>query len=68
MKIEDVSQAMVNGSIIRHTRGGITLRYTLSGVITRYSVVRGWTYSLELQDLKANCIVIASLEDCEVEV
>lgn len=68
MKIEEASEAMANGSIIRHTRNGTTLRYTLSGVITRYSAVRGWTYSLELRDLKANCIVVASLEDCEVEV
>lgn len=67
MKIEEASQAMVNDSIIRHTRNGTTLRYKLSGVISRYSAVRGWTYSLELQDLKANCIVVAALEDCEVE-
>lgn len=67
MKIEEASQAMVNGSIIRHTHNGAMLRYKLSGVITRYSAVRGWTYSLELQDLKANCIVVAALEDCEVE-
>lgn len=67
MKIEEASQAMLNGSFIRHTRNGVTIRYMLSGVITRYSPVRGWTYSLELKDLKSNCIVVASLEDCEVE-
>lgn len=67
MKIDDVNAAMVNGSVIRHTLNGTVCRYKLSGVITRYSHVRGWLYSLELRDLKANCIVVARLEDCEVE-
>lgn len=67
MKIEEVNSAMVNGSIIKHTYMGTTCRYRLSGVITRYSPVRGWLYSLELQDLNSGCIVIASLVDCEVE-
>lgn len=67
MKIEEVNAAIINGSVIRHTHLGTTCRYKISGVITRYSPVRGWTYSLELQDLKSRCIVIADLEDCEVE-
>lgn len=67
MRIDEVNQAMINGSVIRHTHMGTTCRYKLSGVITRYSPVRGWLYSLELQDLKARTVVIAALEDCEVE-
>ena len=67
MKIDDVNAAMVNGSVIRHTLNGTVCRYKISGVITRYSHVRGWLYSLELRDLKANCIVVARLEDCEME-
>lgn len=67
MKIEDVNAAMVNGSIIKHTLHGETYRYRLSGVLTRYSPVAGWTYSLELRDLKTNCITMAKLEDCRIE-
>ena len=67
MKIEDVNAAMVNGSIIKHTHHGEVYRYRLSGVITRYTPENGWTYLLELRDLKTDCITIADLEDCEVE-
>ena len=67
MKIDEVNQAMINGSVIRHTHHGTSCRYKLSGVITRYSPVRGWQYSLELRDIKADSITIANLEDCEVE-
>lgn len=67
MKIDDVNAAMVNGSIIRHNFNGVVCRYKITGVVTRYSPVRGWLYSLELSDLKANSVVIARPEDCEVE-
>lgn len=67
MKIEDVNAAMVNGSIIKHSFHGEVYRYRLSGVLTRYSPTRGWTYSLELRDLKTDCITMANLEDCEIE-
>ena len=45
---------------------GITSRCRISGVITRYTKA-GWTYSLELTDLKAPCVIVAGLEDVEVE-
>ncbi|MCM1167098.1 MAG: hypothetical protein NC401_13920 [Ruminococcus sp.] len=67
MKIEDVNKALMDGKIIRHTLRGETYRYRLSGVLTRYSPEKGWTYSLELRDLRADCITMAALEDCEVE-
>ena len=67
MKIDEVTLAMVSGSVLRHTHNGTTCRYKLSGVITRYSPVRGWLYSLELRDMRADSVTIANLEDCEVE-
>ena len=66
MTIEQVNDAMMNGSTVVHTHMGISARYKVSGVITRFSPEKGWTYSLELTDLNANCVVIAALEDTEV--
>ena len=67
MKIEQVNEIMMSGKTVVHTHMGISARYKITGVITRYSAAKGWTYSLELQDLKSNCIVIAALEDTEAE-
>ena len=66
MTIEQVNEAMVNGRTVVHTHMGISARYKVSGVITRFSPEKGWTYSLELKDLNANCVVIAAIEDTEV--
>lgn len=66
MKLEDVTQAAEQGAIVLHTHMGITSRCRISGVITRYAK-GAWAYSLELTDLKANSVIIAALEDCEVE-
>ena len=66
MTIEQVNEAMMNGRTVVHTHMGISARYKISGVITRFSKDRGWTYSLELKDLNANCVVIAAIEDTEV--
>ena len=66
MTREQAKQAMISGQLIQHTHMGLTAKYILSGVITRYSKDKGWTYSLELRDLKSSCVVIASMEDCEV--
>lgn len=66
MTIEQVNEAMVNGRTVVHTHMGISVRYKVTGVITRFSKKSGWTYSLELKDLNANCVVIAALEDTEV--
>lgn len=67
MKIEQVNEIMMSGKTVVHTHLGISARYRITGVITRYSAAKGWTYSLELQDLRSNCIVVAALEDTEVE-
>ena len=66
MTIEQVNEAMMNGRTVVHTHMGISARYKVSGVITRFSKEKGWTYSLELKDLNANCVVIAAIEDTEV--
>lgn len=67
MKLEEVTKAAEQGAVILHTHMGITSRCRISGVITRYTEKSGWSYSLELTDLKANSVIIAALEDCEVE-
>ncbi|MCH5207566.1 MAG: hypothetical protein J1F04_01670 [Oscillospiraceae bacterium] len=66
MTREQAKDAMTSGQLVQHTHMGIPIKYRISGVITRYNKRKGWTYSLELQDLKSSCIVIASMEDCEV--
>ena len=66
MTLEQVNAAMVEGKTVIHTHMGMSAEYRLSGVITRYFPEKGWSYSLELRDLKANCVIIAALEDCEV--
>ena len=66
MTIEQVNEAMMNGSTVIHTHMGISARYKVTGVITRFSPEKGWTYSLELKDLNANSVVIAAIKDTEV--
>ena len=66
MTLEQVNAALVAGKTVKHTHMGLSAEYRLSGVLTRYSPQTGWSYSLELRDLKADCVVIAALEDCEV--
>ena len=66
MTIEQVNEAMMTDRTVVHTHMGISARYKVSGVITRFSKDKGWTYSLELKDLHANCVVIAALADTEV--
>ena len=66
MTREQAKDAMTSGQLVQHTHMGIPIKYKLLGVITRYSKEKGWTYSLELQDLKSSCVVTARMEDCEV--
>lgn len=66
MKLEEVTKAAEQGAVVLHTHMGITSRCRISGVVSRYAK-GAWTYSLELTDLKANSVIIAALEDCEVE-
>lgn len=66
MTLDEVNSALVTGAIITHNNDSVKCRYRISGVITRYSREKGWTYSLELRDLKADCIVYARLEDCQI--
>lgn len=63
---DEVNAAMINGSTVKHTHLGITCMYKIHGVLTRYSPEKGWTYSLELQDLTSGCLVYTSFEETEV--
>lgn len=66
MKIEDVTAAAEQELTVIHTHMGIQSRCRISGVLTRFSKNKGWTYSLELTDLKAGCVIIAGLDEVEV--
>lgn len=66
MKLEEVTKAAEQGAVVLHTHMGITSRCRISGVITRFAK-GGWTYSLELTDLKAPCVIVAGLDEVEVE-
>ena len=63
MKLEEVTKAAEQGA---HTHMGITSRCRISGVITRYAK-GGWTYSLELMDVNTPSVIIAALDEVEVE-
>lgn len=66
MKLEEVTKAAEQGAVVLHTHMGITSRCRISGVVSRFA--KGdWTYSLELTDLKAPCVIVAGLDEVEVE-
>ena len=67
MKLEEVTKAAERGAVVLHTHMGITSRCRISGVITRYSKRSGWTYSLELTDVNTPSVIIAALDEVEVE-
>ncbi len=67
MRLEDVTAAAEQGLTVVHSHMGIQCRCRISGVLTRFDKGKGWTYSLELRDLKANCVIIADLEQVEVQ-
>ncbi len=68
MKLEDVTQAAEQGAVVLHTHMGITSRCRISGVITRYTERTGWSYSLELMDVNTPSVIIAALDEVEVEI
>ena len=65
MKLEEVTQAAEQGAVVLHTHMGITSHCRISGVITRYSN-GAWTYSLELTDVNTPSVIIAALDEVEV--
>ena len=67
MKLEEVTKAAEQGAVVLHTHMGITYRCRISGVITRYAKRSGWTYSLELTDVNTPSVIIAALDEVEVE-
>lgn len=67
MKLEEVTAAAEQELTVIHSHMGIQSRCRISGVITRFSKDKGWTYSLELRDLKAGCVIIAGLGQVEVK-
>ncbi len=67
MRLEDVTAAAEQGLTVIHSHMGIQSRCRISGVLTRFDKGKGWTYSLELRDLAADCVIIADLEQVEVQ-
>ncbi len=68
MKMEEVTQAIVEDLLVVHKRNGTEIDgLHLTGVITRYDRrTRTWKYSLELMNA-ARCLIIASPEDVELD-
>ena len=64
---DELADAMIHGKHVIHTHMGMSALYTIKGMIARYTDKDGWSYSLELQDLKSGCIVYAALEETEVQ-
>ncbi len=67
MKLEDVTAAAEQELVVIYSHMGVQNRCRISGVITRFSKDMGWTYSLELRDLTAGCVIIAGLGQVEVK-
>ena len=59
MKLEEVSKAIEQNALVECSFG----QYRLTGIITRFKKKKGWYYTLELKDLKANSLVYAPLEE-----
>jgi len=62
MKIEEVKKLIANKKLVSYK----DKQYTVNAVILRM-INRNWVYSLELQDLKINSVVIALMEKVENE-
>lgn len=67
MKLEDVTAAAEQELTVIHTHMGISVPCRITGVLTRFSRDKGWTYSLELQEVNSFCVIIAGLDDVEVQ-
>lgn len=68
MKIEDLTRTIEDDLfvVLKHN-GTETDGLHLTGVITRYDrCTKTWKYSLELMDA-ARCLIIAKLEEVELE-
>ena len=62
MKLEEVSKAIEQKALVECSFG----KYRLTGIITRFHKKKGWYYTLELKDLKANSLVYAPLEEVRI--
>lgn len=67
MKLEDVTAAAEQELTVIHTHMGISVPCRITGVLTRFSKKTGWTYSLELREVNSNCVIVAGLEEVEVQ-
>ena len=67
MKLEDVTQAAEQEITVVHTHMGISVPCRITGVLTRFSRENGWTYSLELREINSFSVIIAALEEVEVQ-
>lgn len=65
MKLEDVALAAEQGLTVIHTHMGISVPCRIYGVLSRFSGGK-WAYSLELREVKSDCVIIAGLEEVEV--
>ena len=66
MKLEEVTSVAEQALTVIHTHMGISVPCKISGVLSRFSG-GGWTYSLELRELKSGCLIYAGLEEVEVK-
>lgn len=66
MKLEEVTKAAEQGAVVLHTHMGITSRCRISGVVSRFAK-GAWSYSLELMDVNTPSVIIAALDEVEVE-
>lgn len=62
MKIDQVKSAMLSKSLATYCN----LNYHITGCIMRICE-NAWYYQLELHDLKANSVIIARIEDVEID-
>lgn len=63
---DEIMRAVAENKTVKHTHMMITTEHKIRGIIAWYAS-NGWNYSLELVD-DNGCVVIAALENTEVEV
>ncbi|MGN1338832.1 MAG: hypothetical protein ACI4WS_00935 [Oscillospiraceae bacterium] len=67
LKLRDFTAAAENEQVVVHTHMGISVPCKITGVLTRFSKDKGWTYSLELREVNSFCVIMADLEEVEVQ-
>lgn len=62
----EISDAIKSAKTVKHTHMGISVQCTIKGAIALCDKIKGWTYSLVLQELNSGTIIYAALEETEV--